>query len=62
VHLTLHNRYVEKKFEVPHEHLTQLLDVYKTLQDLNLPSTIQCTSMEGDSRTASALAPLCGAE
>lgn len=46
VDLTLHFNHVTKSFYVPNGHLHELLDVYTTLADLDMPDVIRCRSLK----------------
>ena len=50
--LTIHMRYVEKRFAVPCGCVSRVLDVYRKLKELKLPGAIKCTNMQVRSHVA----------
>ena len=59
VQLLLHFNSVEKTFQVPGQHVQELLDVYGLLHTLKLPGAIQCASLHVSIHVKSPISAQC---
>ena len=55
--ILMHRHYLNKKFQVPHKHLQELLDVYQMLKEYQPPNAIVCEEVKVRHSTYCSLIP-----